>query len=254
MGGCDQGLLLGRATLGSSGYELIAVSRPGYLGTALALGRTPELQADLCADVLDTLGVRKAAVIAVSGGGQCALQFALRHPDRCLAMIMLSACSAPIQAPVPFRFLFMILMARFPGFAGAMRKKAAKNTELAARRAIPDPVLREQTLNDPEAGPLLRTNLLSTMERMADRLAGTRNDIMQSRLRFAYPVERIGAPVLIVHGTADEAVPFGQAQSLAAKLQHGELLAIPGGRHVALFTHCRLIRGQIAQFLKLRAN
>jgi len=62
MGGCDQGLLLGRAAVGSSGYELIAVSRPGYLGTALALGRTPELQADLCADMLDTLGVRRAAV------------------------------------------------------------------------------------------------------------------------------------------------------------------------------------------------
>ena len=97
----------------------------------------------------------------------------------------------------------MTLLARFPGFAGAMRKKAAKNTEMPARRAIPDAVLREQTLNDPEAGPLLRANLLRTMERMADRLAGTRNDIMQSRLRFAYPVERIAAPVLIVHGDGD---------------------------------------------------
>lgn len=130
-------------------------------------------------------------------------------------------------------------------------KKVAKNPEPAARRAIPDPILRQQTLNDPEAGPLLRANLLSTMERMEDRLAGTRNDIIQSRLPLAYPVARIRAPVLIVHGTADEALPFGQPESLAARLPRGELLAIPGGQHASLFTHCRLIRARIEPFPQL---
>src|SRR5512145_918287 len=48
MGGWDQSLLLAR-TLGEGGYRYVGVSRPGYLGTPLASGRSPEEQADLLA-------------------------------------------------------------------------------------------------------------------------------------------------------------------------------------------------------------
>ena len=252
MGGFDQGLLLGRAAVGSAGFESIAVSRPGYLGTPLALGKAPEEQADLCAAVLDALAIPVAAVIAISGGGQCALQFALRHPGRCRALVMISACSAPLAVRVPFRFHLIAFLARFPAVVSRMRKKAADDPEGAARRAIPDPALCAQTLNDPEVGPLLREHLASTLERMADRLPGTRNDIRQSRAPFAYPLERIQAPALVVHGAKDEAVPFANAESLAARLPRGELLAIPDGRHVSLFTHRRLIQPRVSRFLELR--
>jgi len=254
MGGFDQGLLLGRAAAGSTGFEFIAVSRPGYLGTPLALGKTPEEQADLCASVLDALAIREAAVIAISGGGQCALQLVLRHPGRCRALVMISACSAPLTVRVPLRFHLIAFLARFPAVVSRMRRKAADDPEGMARRAIPDADLRAQTLNDPEAGPLLGEHLASTMERMAERLPGTRNDIHQSRKPFAYPLERIQAPVLVVHGAADEAVPFAQAESLAAKLPRRELLAIPGGQHVCLFTHRRLIQPRVRQFLELRLS
>jgi len=40
--------------------RVIAVSRPGYLGTPLADGETPEAQADLYAALLDTLGIARA--------------------------------------------------------------------------------------------------------------------------------------------------------------------------------------------------
>src|SRR5215472_7409005 len=89
MGGYDQSVRLGRAAIGETGFDGIAVSRPGYLGTPLSAGRKPEEQADLCARLLDRLGIEKAAVVAVSGGGQCALQFALRHPRLCRAVVMI---------------------------------------------------------------------------------------------------------------------------------------------------------------------
>ncbi|HSD21220.1 MAG TPA: hypothetical protein VLC54_14340, partial [Anaeromyxobacter sp.] len=66
MGGYDQGLLLAR-TVGAPGFRYVAISRPGYLGTSLALGKTPEEQANLYRDVLDALGIREVAVMAVSG-------------------------------------------------------------------------------------------------------------------------------------------------------------------------------------------
>jgi pimeloyl-ACP methyl ester carboxylesterase len=249
MGGYDQGLLLAGAAVGSSGFDFIAVSRPGYLGTPLTLGRTPEEQADLCAGLLDALAVRQAAVVAISGGGQCALQFALRHPGRCRCLVMISACSAPIKDRLPLRFHLFSLMARIPALATSMRKKVRSDPDRAVSRSIPDPELRARTLNDPEAGPLLLALQESTLERLAERLPGTRNDIAQSRAPFDYPLEQITAPLLVVHGTADGAAPFAPARELAARVADSELLAIEGGKHVSIFTHRKVIRPRIEEFL-----
>jgi pimeloyl-ACP methyl ester carboxylesterase len=249
MGGWDQGMTLGQAAIGSAEFEFIAISRPGYLGTPLGLGAAPEDQADLCAELLNALGIRRAAAVAISGGGQCALQFALRHPGMCGALVMISACSAPLEVRVPLRFRLLLLMTRFPAVVAKMRKKAADDPESLVRRSIPDAELRARTVGDPEVGPLLRRHQLSSMERMTERLPGTRNDIAQSRKAFAYPLERIQAPALIVHGTMDEAVPFRQAESLAAALPTAEFLPIPDGRHMSLFTHRPLIREKVNQFL-----
>ena len=121
--------------------------------------------------------------------------------------------------------------------------------DAAARRAIPDPVLRARTLNDAEAGPLFRELQLSTMDRMAERMPGTLNDIRQSRLPFVYPFERIWVPLLVVHGTADSAAPFAQGKALAAAVPGAQLLAIEGGEHVSIFTHRQEIRARICAFL-----
>jgi pimeloyl-ACP methyl ester carboxylesterase len=236
MGGYDQALLLARAAVGWEGFRFVAISRPGYLGTQLALGREPEEQADLCAAVLDALGIREAALIAISGGGQCALQFALRHPERCWGLVMVSACSEKLSVSIPFRFHLMKLIAHIPPLVAAMRKKALEN---------PDRV----TINDPEARALFLALKLSTMDRMAQRLPGTQNDITQSRLPFDYPVEQIAIPTLVVHGTEDEAVPFTQAVSLTNKIPRSELFEIPGGQHVSLFTHRQEIQTRVTQFL-----
>lgn len=249
MGGYDQGLLLARSAVGTPDFRFIAISRPGYLATPLALGQAPEQQADLCAAVLDALGVSQAAVIAVSGGGQCALQFALRHPQRCWGLVMISACSAPLHVSLPFRFHVIRLVAQFPPIVAAMRRKAAADPDRTASRSIPDPALRARTLSDPDAGPLLMELQLSTMDRMAQRLPGALNDIRQSRLPFAYPIEQIEAPAFVVHGTADKLVPCSDSEALASQLPAAELLTIPDGEHVCLFTHLQEVRSSVTRFL-----
>jgi pimeloyl-ACP methyl ester carboxylesterase len=250
MGGFDQGLLLGRSAVGAKGFRFLAVSRPGYLGTPLCAGAAPERQADLCASLLNALSVRQTAVVAISGGGQCALQFALRHPERCRALVMISACSAPLSARLPLAFYFMKVVAHVPAVSAAMRRKVARDPESAARRSIPDPALRASTLKHREAGKLLHELQLSTLEHMAARMPGTENDIHQSRQPFSYSYERVGAPALVIHGTGDEAVPFAHAEALASRLPSAELLAIDGGRHVSLFTHLDVIRPRVHSFLE----
>ncbi|HEX9051676.1 MAG TPA: alpha/beta hydrolase [Anaeromyxobacter sp.] len=253
MGGWDQGLLLARS-LGARALRCVAPSRPGYLGTPLSVGRTPQSQADAYAAVLDALGVEAAAVAAVSGGGPSAVQFALRHPARCRALVLVSAATiGGIPTRLPLAWYAMRLAARVPPLAAAMRRKAARDPEASARRSIPEAALRERTLRDPEAGPLLRALQASTLDRMALRLPGTEVDIETGRADLAPALERISVPVLAVHGTADPAAPFAQAEAVAARAPGAELLAVPGGGHVALFTHLAPIRARVGAFLAAHA-
>lgn len=76
------------------------------------------------------------------------------------------------------------------------------------------------------------------------------NDVRQSRLPFAYPLEQISVPMLVIHGTRDEAVPYELAKSLARRVPGAELLTIDGGQHVSLFTHLHEIRTRVTGFLE----
>jgi pimeloyl-ACP methyl ester carboxylesterase len=76
MGGIDRcRLVLGWVE--PARYRLLAVSRPGYLGTPLSSGRDPREQADLFAALLDALGIDRVAHRAPPPAGTPA---PARHP------------------------------------------------------------------------------------------------------------------------------------------------------------------------------
>ncbi len=253
MGGYDQGLILAR-TIGEPGYRFVSVSRPGYLGTPLSAGRSPEEQADLLAHLLDALGIREAAVMAISGGGPSAMQFALRHRGRCWGLVLVSTCGGKVDTRLPLSFHLTKLLARWPAFGNMMRRRTARDLERAARRSITDPVLRARTVQDPHTGPLLAALMASTLDRMTLRLPGTENDIRVTRAT-TYPLEQIAVPVLVVHGTADPLVPFTKhAKMLVDRIPGAELLALEGGEHAAIFTHRNEVRLRVTQFLREHAQ
>jgi pimeloyl-ACP methyl ester carboxylesterase len=251
MGGCDQSLLLAQSAIAAPGFRILAVSRPGYLGTPLSSGRSPEQQADLCAALLDTLGIARAAVIAVSAGGPCALQFALRHADRCWAMVTVSICTGHLDTPrkVSRSLAIMRVAVRIPFMERAISRRMAGTPEEAAHRSIADAELCARTLAHPDAGPLLVSLLTSTFDRMAQRLPGTVNDTALFRLIDAYPLAQIAVPVLAIHGTGDRVVPFAHGEALAKTVPGAEFLAIEGGEHVSLFTHLEEVRARVGAFL-----
>ncbi len=249
MGGLDQGLILARAAGLTPGHRAIAPSRPGYLGTPLASGRTPEEQADLYAALLDAAGIRTAAVVAVSGGGPSALQLALRHPGRCRALVLISAASSRIDARPPFAWHVLRLAARWPALLGAIQRRAARDPDRAASRSIPDAGQRARLLKDPEAWQLMQDLQRSTGDRMARRIRGTENDIATTRGNLELRLEQLAVPVLVIHGTADRMAPFAHGQAVASRAPGAELLAIDGGEHACLFTHLAEIRARIASFL-----
>lgn len=255
MGGYDQGLLLARAALAGRGYRVIAVSRPGYLGMPLGDARGPERQAELCAALLDALGIDRAIVLAISAGGLAALQFALRHPERCRALVMISACSGRMQTPpdVMKRLAVMRVLARLPWFGALLRWRVQRDPEAAARRSIPDDAMRERTLRHAEAGPMLTSLMSGVFDRLARRLPGTENDIAQCAAAESYPLARIGVPTLAIHGRCDRVVPFTHAEAVSREVSGARMLALEDGGHVCLFTHLDEVRAGVREFLAASA-
>jgi pimeloyl-ACP methyl ester carboxylesterase len=249
MGGYDQSLILAQ-TIGDSDHRYIAMTRPGYLGTPMSSGKTSEQQGDLIASLLDTLSVTQAGVIAVSGGGPAAVQFGLRHPDRCAGLVLVSTCSDKVNTPIPFSFKVMKYLARWSWFANRFRKKAEQDLEAVAKRSIRDPKILARTINDADTWPLFTTMLLSIFDRMGQRIEGTENDIEISHTA-TYPLENLNEPVLVVHGTEDQLVPFeAHAKMYKTRVPNAELLSIDGGEHVAIFTHRNMVRPKVIEFMQ----
>jgi 2-hydroxy-6-oxonona-2,4-dienedioate hydrolase len=123
-GGYDQGLLLGRGL--GSGFRIIAPSRFGYMNTPIPEDSSVEAQADAYACLLEALNVDRVSVVADSAGGPSALAFALRHPDRVNALVLVSAISTlrPIRddssgpsAAVLTDFVYWLAVTYFPDTA-----------------------------------------------------------------------------------------------------------------------------------------
>jgi pimeloyl-ACP methyl ester carboxylesterase len=248
MGGCDQSLLLARALVPDlATRRVIAVSRPGYLRTPLASGPTVEDSADLYAALLDSLGLDRAVIAAVSAGGPSAIAFAARHPDRCAGLILVSTPSGRFESPpqVMARLKQFQMLCRVPGVAPLLGWLSARNPDKAAARSIRDPKLLRRTLADPEAGHLLRALHMSVFERLAQRLPGTMADTRALCSLPPLPLQNISAPTLIVHGESDAVVPFAHAERSARQIAGAEVFKVPAGEHVSLFTHLDEVRRRV---------
>ena len=215
-GGYDQGIALANL-IGLDGYTTLAVSRPGYRRTPLSSGETPEAQADLFADCLSLLNVPQAIVIALSGGGPSALQFALRHPEHCQALIMLSALcqnyteegtyrALPLgQRQIKKAFDRLIVYDPFLYLMDGLTRRLPDGAKASA-------FIHSLVMNDPQT-------------------IGYQNDMQQFADLPRYPIQDITTPTLVVHGTNDLDLPFHQAQQLAQKIPHARLVAVEGANH-----------------------
>jgi pimeloyl-ACP methyl ester carboxylesterase len=242
-GGYDQGLLL---SWPEDGFQFLAPSRPGYLRTPLETGETFEAQADAYAAMLDALDIHHVAVLAASGGGPSALQFALRHPDRCWGIIMLSAISQSIPA--------------FPFIMQQITDRVIPHFDFIPWLIFNTPVLdvlidrntRAQIGDDVHKRTHLR-ELMRTLFPASLRVEGMLNDVKQIAKMPTYPLERITAPALVIHGDRDSIVPFAQGQWSADTIPSARFLPIENGEHFSFITHKEIVGPTVIAFLKSHA-
>jgi pimeloyl-ACP methyl ester carboxylesterase len=228
-GGYDQGLMISRLL---NGYQGIAVSRAGYLQTPLEMGRSPAELSDAYAAMLDSLNIKKAAILGLSGGGMSAAHFALRHADRCWGLILADA----ITKTPPNSSVKIVQRANSlpDGIAWFV-------TRLAIYVGLP------LMIRDAETRAIMRVFFENNP--ISERRAGVQNDLEQVHAMDGFNWEAIHVPTLLIHGDKDNLIPLGYSQEVAYRVPNAEIIVVKGGGHECLISHHRVLSPSLNSFL-----
>ncbi len=243
-GGFDQGLWIGRVTVGE-GHRLISVSRYGFLRTPIPRDPSIAGEAALYAALLDKLGITgKVVVGGFSAGGPSAMQFCADYADRCAGLVLLSAVSTDFadtdQSPL---VVGVINTLQRSDFAYWMTVRSLQSTILRMMGIPPDTYARFT----PEQKDFAR-EMLDQMHPMSPRREGTINDgrmLKDARI----PMERVTAPTLILHAKDDGLVSFAHAERSHRRIAQSRLVAFETGGH-GLLPRLAEVRRLIAAFIE----
>jgi 2-hydroxy-6-oxonona-2,4-dienedioate hydrolase len=250
-GGFDQGLDFAKP-LAERGFRVIAMSRFGYLRTPLPADATPAAQADAHACLLDALHLQRVPILGISAGAPSTLQFAIRHPQRTTALVLV------VPGAYRPRSVDETLTMAAPTGTAFVRDTALRLDFLfwAWIRLAPDSVTRVVLATDPalvaSASREEQAYVGMVMEHIlpvSPRRTGLLNEakVMSSLERYA--LERIGAPTLAVSAQDDGYDTYESARYTAAQIPHARFLGYPTGGHL-LVGHGQEVTAEITQFLK----
>jgi pimeloyl-ACP methyl ester carboxylesterase len=245
-GGYDQGLLIGRGLV-TNGFQVVAPSRFGYLRTPLPADASAQAQADAHACLLDALSIPRAAIIGVSAGAPSSLQFALRHRDRCSALVLVSAAiygpSRPAAhgSPASGFMVNVVLRSDFPTWL-ASKVARRRMIELlgvprAAYHALSLPAKRE--LHE----------MMRSLLPMSLRRDGLLNDgaVVSSLERYA--LEEIATPTLVIAAADDPYGVFAACKYTADNIPGARFIGFERGGHL-LLGHQDEVQAEIAEFIR----
>jgi pimeloyl-ACP methyl ester carboxylesterase len=253
-GGFDQGLDFG-APLVEQGFRVIAMSRFGYLKTPLPEDASPAAQADAHACLLTSLGIDRVAVIGGSAGAPSSMQFALRHPGKINALVLLVPAvyvPRPDRAPSvhpPPGMGFMMETALKSDFLFWVMRKLAPETLIRVILATPPRVVEE-------ASPEEQTRVRQVLDRIlpiSQRRSGLLNDAKVIPSLQRYDLEHIQVPTLAVSCADDLYGTYDGARYTADHIPGARFVGYPSGGHLWV-GHQHDVTKDVSQFLRETAS
>ena len=185
---------------------------------------------DLVADpaaLIDCLDLRVAHIVGISMGGGLAQGLALGHPGRVASLTLIAtAPAAPGPEDPDLPSMSDETIAQFsidaPDWSdrGAAIDYMTHLARVSAGRAYP---LDEAAFRPLAARVFDRTrSMASTM---------TNHNVLGGGARTRERLGQIDVPTLVVHGTDDPVVPYGNALALVREIRGARLLTLEGAGH-----------------------
>jgi len=245
-GGFDQGLTFTEGLV-RRGYRVIAPSRFGYLRSDFPDDPSSERQADAFAELLDRLGMDRVPVAGGSAGALSAVQFALRHPQRCSALVLVvPAANVRGTDPVEMTRLQQFMVRQMTTsdllfWAGIQLRRDDMVTTLLATDAavVHGAVKAEQQRVERILQEILPVSLRSRGMQNDARLAGR-----PARIDFT----KITVPTLVISADDDRFGTASTARDIAAAIPGARLVIYPSGGHVWV-GHDEEVWGEVARFV-----
>lgn len=249
-GGFDQGMDFATPLI-QSGFRVIAMSRFGYLRTPLPADASAIAQADAHACLLDALNIRRAAIVGASAGAPSSMQFALRHPERTAALVLLVPAAyvprpggaPPMKTPTGLEFLFDTALKSDFLFWAVPR--LARNTVIRTILATPPAVVDSASADERARVAQMLDHILP----VSPRRLGLLNDAAVTSALPRYELERIAVPTLILSAADDLFGTFDGARYSAEHIPRARFIGYPSGGHLWV-GHQQEVMSEIAGLLK----
>lgn len=247
-GGFDQGIAFAHRLV-EAGFQIIAPSRFGYLRSSFPPDPSSACQADAFLDLLDALQIERVPIMGGSAGALSALEFAIRHPHRCSALVpIVPATYVPARAPpAP------------PSAAAAAIIEHGLQSDLlfwTGVKLAPRSMIRALLATDPDlvdrASPeeqLRVRTILRDILPVSARANGLRNDAKLTGSPAPAALEKINAPTLAISLEDDHFGTFAAAQHIVSSIRGARLVSWKTGGHVWV-GHDGELFGAIAAFLR----
>lgn len=194
-------------------FDLILPDLRGF-GESTTVG-SPYTMDDFASDIaglLDHLGIRKAAIAGHSMGGYVALAFLDRYPDRVSGLGMVSSqalADSPERKEGRYKSAAEVAE---KGTQGVVEFMASKLTLDERVRMLASEIMKRQK----PAG------FVGALKAMAERMDS-------SALLSAFK-----SPAVIVHGGADDLIPFERAREMKDMVPHAHLAELKGVGHLPM--------------------
>ncbi len=215
-GGYDQGYETLKSFLDNR-YRKISISRFGYPGSDLPAEPTPDNQAKVYLDLLNELKIERTYLITTSAGAAAGIKFAINYPDSIKGLILLSSgvpsskkAREEITGPLgpPNFTLNDFLMCFFIKYFGFVFKSMFKSE--------------------------IDDSLYNTMLPVNPRKQGIKADETITNLDMdinydKYPVEKIKAPIIVIHAKDDPMVKFEGIKKFIARTNPQTAIFETGG-------------------------
>lgn len=232
----------------AAGVRLIAPDRPGFGHSDPAPGLSYLSYAEDVRQLLDHLGLQRAALAAISGGGGFALASAQRLRGRISQLLLVSAA---VPVPREARAGLSLPNRLIGWFATHQPRIGELLMRLAFPRRLDEKVVERLAKGLPPADQRVmriagvREVFLgeSTRDMLRQGFAATVHEMALNGQPLGFDLARIDVPVHLLHGRDDVNVPVGVARHVAAHIPGAQLDLIDDAAHLFILeTPERLFR------------
>ncbi len=182
--------------------------------------------------LLDHLGIDKAVFVGMSQGGFLSLRAALGAPDRVRALINIDTAADVDDEET------------LEGYLGMMA--AFTSGDEATVDAVAEGVA-QLILGDEDLAATWIPIWKSSLDVHDISVAG---GTLLSRDDISAEMHQISCPVLVIHGSEDQAIDISRAQALASAVQDCRgVVIVDGAAHAPNMSHPEIVNGAMQEFL-----